>query len=419
MVLKMNPFALSLVALVALAGCRMGLVPKPAALDTIKIGVLCPLGGADPSFFSYGIGIAAGAKLAADHINQGGGVLGKQVELIIQDDAADRSRAQISAQKLVDAGVVAVVGSFASSISRHVLENVMIPARIPLVSPGSTSPALATDLDQGLFFRTIPSDSLQGKALSKVIQTDGHTKITVLYRDNAYGKGLAETLVRDFSEAVGMGSAIAFPYPDTDQQDYQILKKEIQAGSTAVALIGYVGDTSIVLRDWMASHELTDLKWYFEESQKDPAIASNIPDASRIEGMKGTAPFSLGTYLNDFKNAYRTKYGKEALPFSDQAYDATMLIALAMTGAGTATPEGVKNHLPQVSAGGVKQQGFGVTGYQDAVAKLRAGVDLDYEGVSGSVDMNAMGELVEGSYVVWKWLKGQPTDTETVYTFSL
>jgi branched-chain amino acid transport system substrate-binding protein len=407
-----QPVVLTGLAL-TLSACPGGPSPtQPGGADLIRVGFIAPLSGNDAS---VGIGTFNGAQLALDHINAAGGVHGRKLTLVRRDDTGEAERGAEVAADLVKQQVVGIVGPTWSGVAKAIVETVTRAAGIPTVSPGATSPQLATFDDGGLFFRTIPSDTLQGKAMSKLVQEDGHTHIVVLARNNPYGNGFADALVADFTAAGG--KALKINHGDTDQPNFQEIRTKIPAGVTAVCLVGYVGDGASIFRDWIATSQHADWKWYFGESIRNASFAQNVANNARLEGMKGTLPLAGGTYIGDFNAAYVAKFGREPGIYDGFAYDATMLIALALVRGQANTPAAVKANIIAVSSQGPKQTGFGQAGFTDAVAKLAAGGNVDYEGVSGSVDMDTDGEMKGGNYVIWRWQGGHPVDTPQVYRF--
>jgi ABC-type branched-subunit amino acid transport system substrate-binding protein len=159
--------------------------------NTIKIGVPAPLSG---SYASAGTDILNGAKLAAARINQAGGVLGKHIELLPVDDACDADTAAQAAQKLVDAGVVAVVGGYCSSAALPEAR-VFNGAGIPFVLDASTNPQL-TEQGWNDVLRAIGRDDVQGSFAAKFIKDSLHAKRVAVVNDNTtYAKGLAENAV--------------------------------------------------------------------------------------------------------------------------------------------------------------------------------------------------------------------------------
>jgi branched-chain amino acid transport system substrate-binding protein len=430
------------------AGCTPGANPAAGGSGgfTVKFGFIAPLSGTDAAF---GEGTVNGARLAIEHVNAAGGVDGQKLELLLRDDAGNADKGVTAAQDLVKQNVVAVIGPIWSGVTKAVVEKVTREAGVPTISPGATSPALATFEDGGCFFRTIPNDLLQGKAISKLLRDEAQQGVTIVYRDNAYGKGLADAIDADLT-ATGAKALAKVAYGDSDQVDYAALKAKIPAGTTAIAMVAYTGDATSVLRDWIASNENPTWKWYFSESLRDNTLADNVANPAKLEGFKGTFPQPAGNGYAAFATAFKTRFGKEPGVYDANAYDAVMLAALAMVQGGIGTNrdnlnlnptdtlnrmnevvdanntaikaanntrQAIMRTLADVSRTGTKQTGFGVAGFTDAVAKLKAGIDLDYDGVSSSVDMDDRGEMTGGGYVIWQWQGGKYVNTSTLYQF--
>lgn len=165
----------------------------------LKIGGLLPQTGdlalANPP-------LAAGAALAIKEINQAGGVLGQSVVWIDGDDGTNPRKARATVRSHIEAGVHVIIGAGASGISREVLPDV-VNAGLVLFSPCNTDAGLSTIDDKGLYFRTAPSDILQGRALADVILRDGPNKIALVARKDSYGEGL-QANVRTELERVGI-----------------------------------------------------------------------------------------------------------------------------------------------------------------------------------------------------------------------
>jgi branched-chain amino acid transport system substrate-binding protein len=182
-----------------LAACDLALPdvrPTPSYTGIIKIGVAAPYTG---DTADGGIQIWQGAQLAADEVNARGGVLGKKIEIVPADDAADPGKAKEVARRLVDEGVVAVIGHKDSGVSIPASE-VYHAAGIIQITPTSSNPRLTS---QGFdnVFRVCPVDSTQGPFLADfMVRKLGLRRIAVIYANTAYGQGLREQFERRLAE---------------------------------------------------------------------------------------------------------------------------------------------------------------------------------------------------------------------------
>ena len=158
-----------------------------AADDTIKIGLMGPMTG---SWASEGQEMKQVVDLLADEINKSGGLLGKQIKIISEDDGGDPRTAALAAQKLSSQGVIAVVGTYGSSVT-EATQNIYNESGIVQIANGSTAIRLS---EKGLksFFRTCPRDDEQGRVAAQTIQKLGFKNVAILHDNTTYAKGLAE-----------------------------------------------------------------------------------------------------------------------------------------------------------------------------------------------------------------------------------
>ncbi|WP_433081628.1 ABC transporter substrate-binding protein [Dactylosporangium sp. CA-052675] len=178
--------------------------PAPAAATggkgqkpALKYGLLLPKTGA---LAFQGPPMFAAAKLAIKEINEAGGVLGQQVQVVEGDDGTNPEIAKATAAQFIAQGVAVIIGAGASGVSAAVIPQVALAGRV-MISPSATSDALTKVDDKGFFFRTSPPDKLQAKAVADIIMRDGHTKVAIIARDDNYGSGLAEGVKADLQSA--------------------------------------------------------------------------------------------------------------------------------------------------------------------------------------------------------------------------
>jgi ABC-type branched-subunit amino acid transport system substrate-binding protein len=182
----------------------------------------------------------AGVTLAVNEINDAGGILGSDVTLTHGDDGTDAKVAQATVDRLIrDASVHVIIGAGASSITQAVLPSVMAAGRV-LFSPCNTAASLTTADDQGLYFRTAPPDGLQATALTDIIMRDGVRRIYIVARDDAYGKGLMDSVRADLVDAgLDRDDIKAVPY-SPDSPDFADLGTDIKAfGPDGALIIGF------------------------------------------------------------------------------------------------------------------------------------------------------------------------------------
>lgn len=207
--------------------------------------------------------MAAAVTLAVNEINAGGGVLGEPVKFVEGDDGTNPAVAKATVATHVAQGIPVIIGAGASGISRAVLPDVVAAGRI-LFSPSNTDAGLSTVDDKGLYFRTAPPDSLQGRALADVMLRDGPRKIVLLARKDSYGEGLQEN-VRAELEKAGVGAdrvkLLTYTPPEDPKTpvDFSGIAGDIKSfGPEAVLVIGFgesaaaitaLADAGVQIRD--------------------------------------------------------------------------------------------------------------------------------------------------------------------------
>ncbi len=365
---------------------------------TIKIGMINPSTGA---LAAYGPPLEEAVRLAVAEVNDNGGVLGKKLELLYRDEAGDPAAARRGAEELVEAGVPAIIGGAASS-STLAASEVTIPAQVPLISGASTAPSLTTLADNDFVFRTVIADDAQGVALANLVHGDGHTSANVIYIDNNYGTELANVFETAF---VGLGGAVAVkePYPEDAAQQVGYnwtadLTAAFAGSPPAVVLVAYAEDAVHLLTAWNTG--AFNGQWYLTDGCKTETIPTSV-GATKVAGIKGTAPASASaTGQASFRTAFVDRYGKEPGLFAENYYDAAMLVALALVEAGAATGPAVRDALRAVA--NPPGRDIIVGEFSFGKQELAAGREINYQGASGPVDLDAAGD-VEGAIDVWRF----------------
>ncbi len=214
---------------------------RPPAL---KVGGLMPHTGrlayrSPPRF--------AAARLAVADVNAAGGVLGQPVEWVDGDDGTDATVAAATVDRFVGLGVQVIIGASSSSVTKAVIPKITAAGRI-LISPSSTSDELSAVADNGLFFRTAPPDTLQARALADVIMRDGPHRVTILAREDAYGRGLQGNVRANLVSAGMADGAIDLVSYPTTALDFTALAARVRAyGPDAVLILGY-DETALIVK---------------------------------------------------------------------------------------------------------------------------------------------------------------------------
>ena len=352
-------------------------------------------------------------ELAVTHLNQAGGVFGRPVETAVGDTAPDPDTAVSEARRLIeDEGVHALVGPSTSANSLAVVERVAGPARIPVVSPSSTSPRLTDVADDDFFFRVALSDVAQGPVLARVARDRGFDNVGAIYRNDAWGQGLVQAFQDAWEGAV---SAVAVEPGQTEFAD--ALRQSAAGGAQALILITFSTETEVILR------EALDLGIYdqfvFSDGVKSPALVQAIGGAA-LGGMYGTGPAAppASESAARWETAYVDAYGEPpAGSYAREAYDATVALALAAEAAGSTDGAAIRDQLRAVGGGPGEVVYAGPEGIARALEILGAGGEIDYDGASGRLDWDENGDLRRGYIGVWRYTSDERIEEVDVVLF--
>ncbi len=246
------------------------------AADTVKIGLMGPMTG---SWASEGQEMKQVLDLLAEELNAKGGVMGKKVEVISEDDGGDPRTASLAATRLSTQGIVGVIGTYGSAVT-EATQNIYNEAKIPQIANGSTAIRL-TEKGLPMFFRTCPRDDEQAKVAAQTVQKLGVKKLAILHDSSTYAKGLA-----DETKALLAGKGVEIVFFDAltpKEQDYTtILTKMKAAQPDFVFFTGYYGEGGLLLK------QKKEMNWNVPFMGGD---ATNNPDLVKIAGKDAAAGF--------------------------------------------------------------------------------------------------------------------------------
>ena len=364
--------------------------PAPAS-DPLILASLMPLSG---DLASLGPGIALGAALAVQQINAAGGINGQPVQLIEGDSGCDGAVALTSLNDVIAQGAQGVMGAACSSTSLAILDTA-IAAEVVMISPSNTSPQFTKIDKKGFYARTAPSDLLQGDVLASLLVEDGVQTVSIISRADSYGRGLAEATAAAFEAAGGTVKTIV--YHATDASEFTSEVTAVGKGG-ADAIVGILfPETGCGVLQPAFEQGLLDTPWYMTDGVKDAGLASLCGLGTALDGFKGTAP---GSAAGEAKDAFEAAYaevsadGSPTFIFAPQAYDAVMLMAISAAANGVTGPE-IASGLVAASSGGEKCIGVA------CIALAADGVDVDYVGASGEIELDAVGDPTAATYDIW------------------
>jgi branched-chain amino acid transport system substrate-binding protein len=380
---------------IALAGCAAAGPTYTQGDGELKLGGILPLTGALAFLSPPEI---AGIDLAIKDINEAGGVLGKPVTFSLEDssDGDSPAVAKDSATKLLGAGVDAIIGAAASGVTRNIIDQIT-GAKTVQISMSNTAPDLTEWADGGYYFRTAPSDLLQGGVVGNQIVSDGNENVGIIFQQTAYGEGLEAKANSVITEA-GATVVASEAFPEGESNFDTIVDKIVAAGADSVLLISYDEVKKIVPA--LQKKGFPGDKIYFVDGN-----LANFSDQAwkdYIVGAQGTLPGGEtdAAFKQRAADLYMANYGKELTEFAylAESYDAVILLALAAEQAKNDSGEAIAANMISVSTGGEK-----VSDFAAGLAAIKDGKDVDYEGYSGPIEFDANGDPTGASIGIWKY----------------
>lgn len=397
----------------AVLGCRGSTDTEPSRDVALRIGVLFDTSGPLGDFGSTG---EDGARLAAEHIDAAGGVLGGIVDLRFGDSQTDVDVAVREARRLVEVdGVHALIGPLGSAAAEIVVTTVSAAARIPTLSPTATAPGLSLMSDDGFFFRGTASDAAQAPILATLARDLGARHAAVFFQDDTYGRGLSAAFAADFE-----GETTLVPVEEGQTDFSTALDAAAGAGADLLVAMTYVPSAILYLG------EALDRDLFAHIALVDATASVDLVEAlgaDRLEGIGGTAPAGSVPGLDGgrstdaarFDAAFEARYGRAPVSgLEAPAYDLVVAVALAAAHAGATDGDALRKALPTVTGGGGERFGPGEDGIAKALAAAARGEAIDYEGASSSLEWDATGDLATGSISLWTFRDGEIVETGSV-----
>ncbi|MEU6794478.1 ABC transporter substrate-binding protein [Nonomuraea wenchangensis] len=359
---------------------------------TLTLGTVLPQTG---SLAFLGPPEFAAVDLAVKEINEAGGVLGKPVKAIHTDSGDTTTNiASQSVDKLLGQKADAIIGAASSSVSESIIDKIT-GAGVVQFSPANTSDKFTTVNDQGLYFRTAPPDKLQGRVLGDLVVADGNDTVGILAMQDSYGSGLADQIAKTAEE----GGATVVERVDYDPKapEFSADVTKIKAKNPkAIVLIGFE-ESSKVIQELVKQGLTADKhKWYMVDGNMSNTNYLKMPKGT-LKGVKGTIP---GAEAPDAFRERLLTVDKELedYTYAAESYDAAVLIALAAEAAKDDSGRSIAAKLAEVSKGGEKCKSF-----KECADLLKAGKDIDYDGLSGPVEFDDNGDPAVATIGVYQY----------------
>jgi ABC-type branched-subunit amino acid transport system substrate-binding protein len=399
----------SMISAAALAAALMPLSARAQQPCTHTVGAVLELTGPAGRF---GQAAAKSVELAFKEINDAGGAAGCQLAMELRDSQSQGSVAVDQARQLVDLKrVPVIIGGIISSVSIPVLTSVTAPSGVVQISPASSSPTLTRIAQEGkangIFFRTITSDALQGTAAAKYAMDQGIKAIAIIHVNNDFGVNMVSEFRRAY-EALGGKITTITPYNQSQPSYAPEVTRALEGDPPALYLVSYPGDGTSIARTWI--------------SQGGPAKFLLVDGMNSADFIKDVGP----KYLND---AYGTSSGTEATPSTehfakaypamsggfdasapaaDRAYDAAAIVGLAIAQAGKFEAPAIRDAIRKVTSSDGEPIGAGPDGFRKALQFIKDGKPIRYQGVIGRVSFDESGDIT-GPFRLWRIQNGEVT----------
>jgi len=355
----------------------------------VKLGIILGFTGPIESLTPH---MAAGAEMAMSEVTESGNLLDGMSVMPVRADSTciDAGAASAAAERLITSeGVKGIMGADCSGVTGAILSNVAVPNGVVMVSPSATSPALSTAEDNGLFFRTAPSDARQGEIMATILMERGMEEVALTYTNNDYGKGLADSFASAYEDK---GGTITINAAHEDgKADYSAEVGALASGGGDLLVVaGYVdqGGSGIV-RSALDSGAFDT--FHFPDGMIGSKLEENFGD--EIDGSTGQHPGTDSPGVAKFQEMVGDSF-EATSPFAPESYDAAALIMMAMQAAGSVEPGDYKDHVMDVANAPGEKIYPGELG--KALEILAGGGDVDYVGAT-AVELIGPGESA-GNY---------------------
>jgi len=324
---------------------------------------------------------------------------GAEVTLVPGDSGTDPNVASASADQLINDNVAAIMGAAGSAQTVAVLDKVT-DSQIVLCSGSNTGASLSDADDDGYYFRTAPSDVLQGPALADLITDDGATSVGIVYRNDEYGAGFEQVLAAGLeANGIEVGASVAY---DPEATSFDAEAGELAAAAIdAVVVISFAEGAQLFQAMIEAGVGPADIATYGTDGLKDTVSAEAVDPGNPavLEGLRGTSPSAApangeATFIDRF-----AEFAPDSpVIFSGQFYDCMMITLLASAIAGSADPAVFVDEINGVTSGGTT-----CSSYEDCIHIIAGGGDIDYEGASGPLEFGENGEPTVGTYDLYEF----------------
>jgi len=369
----MRKIYLAIAVFVLFAFCLIpACVPQQELPADIPIGCVMPLSSAPAG----GPNLIKAAQFAVDEINGQGGLDGKKLRLVVEDQGPSAATALYAVHKLVEEQKIQVIIGCVNSEDVMAAGPYLESKGVLLVSPSATSSTLGGYSWSRWAFRVCPGDSLQGGVVSMLIKDRGYKKVAMLIQDTVYGKGIEETAKEHLKGSAEIVASLRYdPAKLSYLSELNTIK---EAGPDCVLYVGLYTDGAVVYAQAL-KEGMDNIPWIAVDGSYDMPLEKYLDAARFMEKVvTGTVPVpdEQSPVYKAFAYNYKNTYQFDPTVYCDTVYDGINMIAMSLKKANTYNGGAIRDAL--------------------------LAVGNNYHGASGSITFDQSGERVAGSYGIWK-----------------
>jgi ABC-type branched-subunit amino acid transport system substrate-binding protein len=373
---------------------------------TITVGLVMELTGPAGE---YGQAGAKSVEMAFRDLNDAGGAHGCKLVTDTRDSQSQGTVAVDAANQLVQLKKVPVIiGGIISSVSIPILTSVTAPAKIVQISPASSSPTLTAlgreGKTNGIFFRTITSDALQGTAAAKYALDQGFKKIAVIHVNNDFGVNMFGEFAKAY-KALGGEIASVTPYNEKQSSYASEVTAAMSSKPDGLYLISTPVDGATIARAWISQGGVA--KFLLNDGMNSPDFISSV-GAKYLNDAYGTSSGTSPTASTEYFNANYKAFSNidPGNPAADRAYDAGAIVGLAIAAAESRDPIAIRDAIFKVTDKTGEVVHAGKAEFAKALGLIKDGKTIRYEGVIGPVSFDQYGDIT-GPFRLWKITDGK------------
>lgn len=335
-------------------------------------------------------------NMAIEEINDAGGVLDNDIDDPVGgDEANDASKASDATDRVLGKDVDAIIGAASTDMSLAIIDKIT-GSGVLQCSGSNTAPTFTDYDDDGYYFRTAPSDELQGPVLADTVIDDGFSDVAVVARADDYGEGLADATAKSLEDG-GANVVLNETYDDKATDFSSTVSKIDSEDPDAVVVVAFEEGAQIIKGLIEKGLEPPETGIYGADGLRAEKLGKSVDksDPGVIEGMKGTAPESGGSkdFLKQLKDFAPDL---DETQFAPQVYDCVNVVALAAEAAESTDPSDIKEEM-----NGVTKDGEECSSFEECKKLLDDDEEIDYNGASGPLDFVEEGEPGSASIEVY------------------